>query len=86
MNLLLSILSMADVEPPSGGISALAWVIILALCSTLVAVCTISLRWVTKLYEDLKSCNAAKAAEDEEILAMLRVARIQMERSRAGGK
>lgn len=86
MNLLWSMLSAAEVDPPSGGISPLAWVIILALCSVVVAICTVALRWVSKLYDDLKACNAAKAAESEEILAMLRVARVQMERSRPGGK
>lgn len=87
MNLLWStVLSAIDVEPPSGGLSALAWVIILALCGVVTAICTVALRWISKLYEDLKTCNAAKAAESEEILAMLRVARVQMERSRPGGK
>ena len=86
MNLLLAILAVSDVEPPTGGISALAWVIILALVGAMSTICGVALGWVNKLYDDLKACNAAKAAEAEEILAMLRVARVQMERSKSGGK
>lgn len=74
------------VDVPAGGVSPLAWVIISALAAALGAVCTVSLKWITRLYNDLKRCNAEKAAEPEEILALLRVARIQMERSKPGGR
>jgi hypothetical protein len=89
VNLLLSVLAMSRVDPPSGAISPVSWTIIVALGTALMAVSGFATKWLSKLYEDLKACNAAKHNEAEEILAMLRVARSQMERHRdrdRGGK
>lgn len=86
MELLLSCCAVvvAAVDPPSGGVSPLAWVIIGALATALVAVCLFAKGWVDRLYGDLKACQAARADQEEEVLGMLKVLRLQMERSRGG--
>lgn len=90
MALFLSVLAMTDATPPAGGISPLAWVIILALAGTLGTVT--STLWVRmnkiqdRGYEDLKMCNEKRAQTEEDILGLMKVLRLQMENSRAGGK
>lgn len=84
MNLLLAIARSTEVDPPSGGISPLAWVIILALVGAIGAICGVGMRWVTKLYDDLKECNASRAVQDEDTLGLLKVLRVQMEQSKGG--
>ena len=77
-------------DPPAGGISPLAWVIILAL----VGVCgtVIPALWIRgnklqdKMYEDLKLCNEKRAKTEEDILGLMKVLRMQMEVSRGGKK
>lgn len=81
-------LSMARVDPPAGGLSPLAWVIIIALTSVCAA--AIPALWYRgnkiqdKMYEDLKACNEKRAQSEEDLLGLLKVLRIQMEASRGG--
>jgi hypothetical protein len=82
MNLLLSLI--AAVDPPSGGISPLAWTIIVALAGTLTTVTGILWKDRSKVYDDLKACTAKRLESEEEMLALLKVLRSQMERSKGG--
>ena len=81
---------MAEGGPPSGGISPLAWVIILALAGVIAA--AIPALWVRgnkmqdKMYEDLKECNQKRAEAEEDLLGLLKVLRLQMEASKGGKK
>lgn len=74
--------------PPAGGISPLAWVIIVALATTLASV-TAAL-WFRgnkiqdRMYEDLKACNEKRAQTEEDVLGLMKVLRLQMEASRGG--
>lgn len=76
--------------PPPGGISPLAWVIIVALATTLVTVT--SALWYRgnkiqdKMYDDLKACQEKRIQTEEDILGLLKVLRLQMEASRGGRK
>jgi hypothetical protein len=78
------------VDPPSGGLSALAWVIILALVAVIAGV--IPALWIRgnkmqdKMYEDLKNCNEKRAKTEEDVLGLMKVLRLQMEVSRGGKK
>lgn len=78
------------VDPPSGGISPLAWVIIIALGGVLSAV--VPALWLRgnkmqdKMYEDLKACNESKKKSEEDVLGLMKVIRLQMEHSRGGKK
>lgn len=74
---------MADITP-EGGVSPLAWVIIGALVTALVAVSLFSKYWTDRLYSDLKECNEKKAASEEDVLGVLKVLRLQMEQSKGG--
>jgi hypothetical protein len=85
VNLLLGALAAMEVDPPSGAFSPAAWTVIVALGTALMTISGFGAKWLSKMYEDLKACNAAKHEEAEEILAMLRVARSQMERHRDRG-
>lgn len=69
---------------PEGGVSPLAWVIIGALVTALVAVSLFSKYWTDRLYSDLKECNEKKAASEEDVLGVLKVLRLQMEQSKGG--
>lgn len=77
-------------DPPSGGISPLAWVIICALA--LVCATVIPALWYRgnkiqdKMYEDLKTCNEKRAKTEEDVLGLMKVLRLQMEASRGGKK
>lgn len=85
--MLLSVLLLFAVQkndPPAGGISPLAWVIILALVAALGIVSLFFSKWNSRLYDDLKECNASKAGLLEEVLGLLKVVRIQMEKSKGG--
>lgn len=82
--LFLSISIILEVDPPTGGVSPLSWVLVTALAGALVAVCTVALKWIGKMYDDLKTCNAARAASEEDTLGLLKVLRTQMEKSRGG--
>lgn len=91
MLLSLSILmEVTNVEPPTGGISGLAWVIILALAVAFGAV--VPALWhrgnklQDKMYEDLKICNDKRAKTEEDVLGLMKVLRLQMERSKGGQK
>lgn len=84
MNLVISVLAATDVSPPSGGLSPLAWFLIVVLAGALATSCGVGLGWARKIYDDLKECNAARAAQEEDILGLLRVLRTQMEQSRGG--
>jgi hypothetical protein len=85
MGLFLSLIgSVPAVDPPSGGISPLAWTIIVALSVTLTTVAGALWRDRSKVYDDLKACNAGRAESEEEILALLKVLRSQLDRSKGG--
>ena len=77
-----------DLAAPSGGISPLAWAIIIALTSVCAAV--IPALWYRgnkiqdTMYQDLKECNEKNAQSEEDILGLMKVLRIQMEESRGG--
>lgn len=79
------VLSLSE-DPPSGGVSPLAWAIIVALATAFAA--AVPALWYDRrrMYDDLKACNAAKAEQDEEILGLLKVLRVQMEQSMRGKK
>lgn len=83
-----ALIGVTQVDPPSGGVSGLAWVIILALCGVIAAV--IPTLWVRgnkiqdRMYGDLKACNEKKTEQEEEVLGLLKVLRLQMEQSRGG--
>lgn len=83
-------MEVAAVDPPTGGISALAWVIILALVGVIAGV--IPALWFRgnklqdKMYEDLKMCNEKRAKTEEDVLGLMKVLRLQMEASRGGKK
>lgn len=84
----LSLSLMVDVvsEPPGGGLSPLAWAIIVALVAVITAV--VPALWVRgnklqdKMYEDLKKCNEKNTQVEDGVLGLLKVLRLQMERSR----
>jgi hypothetical protein len=85
MVLFLSLVGVSvPVDPPSGGVSPLAWVIIGALVVALLGICSFSKYWTDRLYKDLKECNEKKAASEEDVLGVLKVLRIQMEQSKGG--
>lgn len=74
--------------PPAGDLSPLAWVIIVALVAVITIV--IPALWYRgnkqydRVYGDLKACNDGRAAQEEEILGVLKVLRLGMERSKGG--
>lgn len=76
--------------PPEGGISPLSWVIIVALATVCMA--AIPALWYRgnkiqdKMYQDLKECNDKKMKSEEDQLGLLKVLRLQMERSKGGSK
>ena len=88
------------VDPPTGGISPLAWTIIGAL--SLVCLTVIPALWHRgnkerdkaeeireKMYEDLKECNQKRADSEEEILGLMKLMSLMMEKSKPplkGGK
>lgn len=77
-------LEVANVDPPSGGISPLAWTIILCL-STVITV-SIPALWKQnrQMYRDLKECNERSNQKEDEVLGLLKVVRVQMETSKGG--
>ena len=83
-------MALAEVTPPSGGISPLSWVIIGALAAVCATV--IPALWFRgnkiqdTMYEDLKKCNEKCKQSEEDVLGMMKVLRLQMEASRGGKK
>lgn len=90
MALFLSFMEVASVDPPSGGVSPLAWVIIGTLAAVIAAV--VPALWVRgnklsdRMYADLKECNEKRAEQEEEVLGLLKVLRLQMEDSKGSKK
>jgi len=86
----LSLSCMMVVDPPTGGISPLAWVIIITLVGVIAAV--IPALWLRgnkiqdRMYEDLKVCNEKRAKTEDDVLGLMKVLRLQMEASRGGKK
>lgn len=79
-----AIVSMARVDPPSGGLSPLAWTIIIAL-STVISVAIPALwKHNRQIYRDLKDCNERSNQKEDEVLGLLKVVRVQMEVSKGG--
>lgn len=70
----------AKADPPAGGLSPLAWTIILALVAALGVVS----RALAVVYKDLKEANKLVNQRDEEALGLFKVMRGQMERSKGG--
>ena len=86
--LFVVVLGVAAVDPPTGGVSPLAWVIIGALATVVGTV--VPALWYRgnkindKMYADLKECNEKKTEQEEEMLGLMKVLRFQMEQSRGG--
>ncbi len=94
----MSLMDAVQVDPPTGSISPLAWVIIGAL--TVVCATVIPALWHRgnkerdraenireKMYEDLKECNQKRADSEEEVLGLMKLLRLMMEQSKPkGGK
>jgi hypothetical protein len=82
--------TLAQVTPPAGGISPLAWVIIGALalvCSTVIpALWHRGNKIHDTMYEDLKKCNEKCKQSEEDVLGLMKVLRLQMEASKGGKK
>lgn len=76
--------AMAETVPPAGGLTPLAWTIIVTLCTVLVTVVGALWKDRQQTYKDLKDCNAKHAEQEEEILGLLKVLRVQMEQSKGG--
>lgn len=82
------VMDVAKMDPPTGGISGLSWVIIIALAG--VCATAIPALWYRgnkiqdKMYEDLKKCNERRVQSEEEQLDLLKLVRLQMEQSRGG--
>lgn len=74
----------AETTPPSGGLSSLAWTLIVTLATALVTVTGALWKDRKQTYDDLKACNAKYAEQEEEILGLLKVLRVQMEKSKGG--
>jgi len=80
--------AIAASAPPDGGVSPLAWVIISALAAVVAGV--VPALWIRgnkmqdRMYADLKACNEKKTEQEEEVLGLLKVLRLQMEQSRGG--
>lgn len=76
------------VDPPAGGVSPLAWVIISALALALTVVVPALWHRGNKMYDmvyaDLKACTESKATHEEDVVGVLKVLRIQMEKARGG--
>jgi hypothetical protein len=78
------VMAVQAVNPPAGGVSPLAWVIIGALVVALLGVCSFGKYWTDRMYKDLKECNEKRLDSEEDILGVLKVLRISMEQSRGG--
>jgi len=82
------VMDAVTVDPPTGGISALAWIIIV----TLAGVCGVAIPalWYRgnkiqdRMYADLKTCNERRVQSEEEQLDLLKLVRLQMEQSKGG--
>lgn len=78
----------ADTVPPDGGVSPLSWAIIAALATVIAS--AVPALWIRgnkmqdRMYADLKTCNEKKTEQEEEVLGLLKVLRLQMEQSRGG--
>jgi len=76
------------VDPPTGGLSPLAWIIIVTLCGVIAAAVPALWRRGNKIqdrmYEDLKACNEARAQSEEDVLGLMKVLRLNMEQSKGG--
>lgn len=81
-------LDAVSANPPEGGVSPLAWVIIGTLATVVASV--VPALWLRgnkmqdRMYADLKDCNEKRAEQEEEVLGLLKVLRLQMEQSRGG--
>jgi hypothetical protein len=98
LSLSFAVYAVSKVDPPTGGISPLAWVIISALvlvCATVVPALwhrgnkerdkAESIR--ERMYEDLKECNKKRADSEEEILGLMKLLSLMMEQAKSkGGK
>lgn len=84
LSLSFVMVEVARVDPPAGGLSPLAWTLIIALSGVISA--AVPALWLQnqKMYRDLKECNEIKNQQDEEVLGVLKVVRLQMEQSRGG--
>lgn len=88
--MILALLACLEKTSPDGGVSPLAWSIIVTLCGVIAV--SIPALWYRgnkiqdKMYADLKECNKEKAKSEEAMLGQMKVIRLQMERSRGGTK
>ena len=91
MVLSVSVMMMVQAgTPPAGGLSPLAWVIIVVLSGVIAA--AVPALWYRgnkiqdKMYEDLKICHEKRVQSEDDQLGLLKVLRLQMEASRGGKK
>lgn len=84
LSLSLVALEVAKVDPPSGGISPLAWTIIITLATVIGVVVPALWKQNRQIYRDLKDCNESKNQQDDDVLGLLKVIRMQMEQSKGG--
>jgi hypothetical protein len=88
MWLSMSFAMVAAGDPPAGGLSSLAWTIILVLCGVIAAV--VPALWIRgnkiqdRMYADLKACNEKRVQSEEDMLGLMKVLRLQMEHSKGG--
>jgi hypothetical protein len=82
--LIMAFLEASKLDLPTGGVSQLAWVIIGCLVTAIVSICAFARHWTNRLYNDLKECTQKRLEQEEEVLGLLKVLRLQMEQSRGG--
>ena len=74
----------ARVDPPSGGISPLAWTLIVALATVISVAIPALWKHNRQLYRDLKECNERSNQKEDEVLGLMKVVRVQMEVAKGG--
>jgi hypothetical protein len=84
MQLILSCLNQVPEAPPAGALSPLAWIIIVAIASVVTTVVPALWYQNKKMYDDLKACNNKHIDREVEVVGLLKVLRLQMEKARGG--
>lgn len=84
LSLSFAVLAVAKVDPPTGGISPLAWTIIIALATVISAAIPALWKMNRTMYRDLKDCNDRSNQKEDDLLGLLKVVRVSMEASKGG--
>jgi len=82
--LLSAVTEAARVDPPSGGLSPLAWTIIVALAAVIMGAIPALWKMNRQMYRDLKDCNERSNQKEDDLLGLLKVVRVSMESSKGG--